>query len=122
MSKTIHRIIIGGLLTTTSLPSPAESIIDVPFRHAKGQALFELKCSNCHGDTLVGSDKGPPLIHAYYKPSHHDDGSFYRAGLKGVKAHHWKFGDMPPVKGMTEKKMRSIIGYIRVVQQAKNLY
>jgi len=96
--------------------------VEIPFHLAKGQLLFEKYCSSCHGLQLIGSDKGPPLLHAFYKPSHHGDKSFYRAALQGVKQHHWNFGDMPPVEGMTPKKMDSLVPYIRYYQQQKKLY
>lgn len=96
--------------------------IAVPFRYAKGQLLFESNCAGCHAANLSGTDQGPPLVHPFYKPSHHSDASFLRAGLNGVRAHHWHFGDMPAIIGMTESKMKSIIPYIRFYQQAKKLY
>jgi len=96
--------------------------VEIPFHLARGQLLFEKYCSSCHGLQLTGSDKGPPLLHAFYKPSHHGDKSFYRAALQGVKQHHWNFGDMPPVEGMTPKKMDSLVPYIRYYQQQKKLY
>jgi mono/diheme cytochrome c family protein len=96
--------------------------IQLPFRLAKGQMLFEKNCSSCHGVDLNGSDKGPPLLHPYYVPSHHGDASFYNAALHGVKAHHWNFGDMKPVEGMTESKIKSIVPYVRYYQQQKKLY
>ena len=66
--------------------------------------IFREKCSACHGKWAEGTaDKGPPLVHPYYEPSHHDDDSFFRAVLSGVTAHHWHFGNMPPVEGITEK-------------------
>ncbi|MFT5657174.1 MAG: hypothetical protein ACI9KN_000446 [Gammaproteobacteria bacterium] len=40
----------------------------------------------------------------------------------GVRAHHWDFGDMPPVVGITLKNMDSIIAYIRFYQREKKLY
>jgi len=48
--------------------------------------------------------------------------SFYRAALKGVKQHHWNFGDMPPVAGMTPGKMDRIVPYLRHYQRQKKLY
>jgi hypothetical protein len=50
------------------------------------------------------------------------DKSFYRAALQGTKQHHWNFGDMAPVEGMTRKKMDSLVPYIRYYQQQKKLY
>jgi mono/diheme cytochrome c family protein len=96
--------------------------IEIPFKLAKGQVLYEKYCSSCHGLQLDGSDKGPPLVHPYYKPSHHGDKAFYRAALSGVKQHHWNFGDMPPVAGMTPGKMDSVLPYVRYYQQQKKLF
>ncbi|MCP4490817.1 MAG: cytochrome c [Gammaproteobacteria bacterium] len=123
MKNTIRLFVISGLLTASSFyASGNEDKINIPFRYGQGQALFEVHCSSCHGPTLKGSAKGPPLLHQFYVPSHHGDGAFYRAGLNGVKAHHWNFGDMPPVAGMTEKRMKSIIAYVRFYQRQKKLY
>ena len=99
----------------------AESI-EIPFSLAKGQMLYEKNCSTCHGQQLNGTNQGPPLIHPFYRPSHHGDKSFYRAALQGTKQHHWNFGDMPPVEGMTSKKMDSLVPYVRFYQQKKKLY
>lgn len=122
MNIKAQSFLLGSLLYVISQTALGAENIDIPFRYAKGQVLFEQKCSSCHGESMTGSDKGPPLLHSFYKPSHHNDASFYRAGLKGVKAHHWNFGDMPPVPGMTERKMKNIISYIRYYQQQKKLY
>ncbi len=107
-------------LTTGTIKAAEE--IEIPFYLAKGQILFEKYCSSCHGAELNGSDKGPPLVHPFYKPSHHDDKSFYRAALQGVRQHHWEFGDMPPVEGITPKKIDSLVPYIRYYQQKMKLY
>ena len=102
--------------------SIAGESVQIPFKLAKGQLLYEKYCSSCHGVQLDGTDKGPPLVHSFYKPSHHGDKSFYRAALQGVKQHHWNFGDMKPVAGMTPKKMDSVVPYVRYYQQQKQLY
>ncbi|MDH3763970.1 MAG: cytochrome c [Gammaproteobacteria bacterium] len=102
--------------------SAAANEVEIPFELAKGQILFEKYCSGCHGLQLDGSDQGPPLIHPFYKPSHHGDKSFYRAVLQGVRQHHWNFGDMKPVEGMTRGKMDSVVPFIRYYQQQKKLY
>ncbi len=100
----------------------AANEVEIPFELAKGQLLYEKYCSSCHGLQLDGSDQGPPLIHPFYKPSHHGDKSFYRAALQGIKQHHWNFGDMKPVEGMTRGKMNSVVPFVRYYQQQKKLY
>ena len=118
----VYSIGIVLLMPLISIPASAAEEIEIPFHLAKGQLLYEKYCSSCHGIQLNGTDKGPPLIHAFYKPSHHGDKSFYRAALQGTKQHHWNFGDMKPVEGMTPKKMDSVVPYVRYYQKQKNLY
>jgi cytochrome c5 len=96
--------------------------VEIPFHLGKGQLLYEKYCSSCHGLQLNGSDKGAPLLHPFYKPSHHGDKAFYRAALQGTQQHHWEFGNMLPVEGMTTKKMDSLVPYVRYYQQQKKLY
>lgn len=110
------------LLSLHAAPTLAAEEVEIPFHLAKGQMLYEKYCSSCHGLQLDGSDEGPPLIHAFYKPSHHGDKSFYRAVLKGVKQHHWNYGDMEPVAGMTPNKMDRLMPYVRYYQQQKKLF
>ena len=93
----------------------------VPFAHAKGAKLYQDNCAVCHGKTLTGTKQGPPLLHPFYKPSHHADFTFYRAALKGVQAHHWEFGDMPPIQGITREDMDSVVPFIRWYQKEKGL-
>lgn len=81
-----------------------------------GASLYEANCAKCHGPNAEGTSTGPPFIHALYVPSHHGDDAFVSAALNGVTAHHWKFGDMPPVEGMTEPDVRQIVPYIRWLQ------
>jgi len=107
-------------LTTGTIKAAEE--IPIPFHLGKGQMLYQKYCSSCHGAELNGSDKGPPLIHPFYKPSHHGDKSFYRAALQGTRQHHWEFGDMPAVAGMTSKKMDRLVPYVRYYQQQNKLF
>ncbi len=87
-----------------------------------GGALFNSKCSKCHGLKGVGTDKGPPLAHKIYEPNHHADMSFYWAAERGVRAHHWGFGDMPPVEGVSKDDVSAIIKYIRGLQKEAGIF
>ncbi|MFT5657468.1 MAG: cytochrome c2 [Gammaproteobacteria bacterium] len=120
--KIQHQMIILLLIASNFSAANAATDVDIPFKFGQGQALYEQRCSSCHGLSLSGTEKGPPLIHAYYKPSHHGDGAFYNAALKGARAHHWDFGDMPPVEGITKKELGNIIPFIRYYQKQKGLY
>lgn len=87
-----------------------------------GGMLFRNYCAACHGVDLMGTDQGPPFLHKIYEPSHHGDGSFFRAVKVGVRAHHWKFGNMEPVEGVNEKIVASIVKYVRYVQKKAGVF
>lgn len=88
-----------------------------------GQTAYEAKCAACHGPNGAGNlNAAPPLIHKIYEPGHHGDESFHRAAADGVQAHHWRFGNMPPVAGITRADVASIIAFIREVQRANAIF
>lgn len=88
-----------------------------------GQRLFGAKCADCHGPNAVGqAGVAPPLIHIIYEPNHHGDESFQRAVALGVRAHHWKFGNMPAVAGLTRAEVESIIAYVRELQRHNGIF
>ena len=113
---------VVSLVTVLAQATNADNQPKVPFKYALGQNKYLEMCSACHGEWGDGSDQGPPLMHAFYKPSHHGDPSFYRAALKGVQAHHWNFGDMPPVEGATSRDLDVIVPFIRWLQREKCIY
>ena len=80
-----------------------------------GEKLYLQHCGRCHGKTIGGSTDGPPLIE--YGSAHHSDETFHRAVSNGVKQHHWKYGDMPAVKGISSNEVGSIITFVREVQR-----
>ena len=88
-----------------------------------GKLAFQSNCLACHGENAVGQ-KGvaPPLIHKIYEPSHHGDESFQRAVAVGVRAHHWKFGNMPSIEGLTRGDVKAIIAYVRELQEANGIF
>jgi len=88
---------------------------------ARGRELFAANCAACHGESGTGTTSGPPLVHIIYEPSHHGDGAFYRAVREGVTPHHWDFGPMPPVEGLSDADIDHIIGYVREEQRAAGI-
>ena len=83
-----------------------------------GKRGFENNCAACHGKNAVGQDGvAPPLVHKIYEPSHHGDESFQRAVAMGVRAHHWKFGNMPAIEGLTRADVKAITAYVRELQR-----
>lgn len=83
----------------------------------QGRQIFQANCTACHGNAGNGTENGPPLIHKIYEPNHHGDMSFYMAAKQGVRSHHWKFGDMPPVEGVTDNDVTMILAFVREVQR-----
>jgi mono/diheme cytochrome c family protein len=89
---------------------------------SKGEALYNKNCSRCHGLKGAGTDKGPPLVHDIYKPSHHGDMAFHLAVMNGVRAHHWRFGDMPKIEGVGMAEAGMITKYIRSIQREAGIF
>lgn len=83
----------------------------------RGEELFAANCAVCHGQEARGSDAGPPLVHQVYEPSHHSDESFQAAVARGVQPHHWDFGAMPPVQGLSRDDVADIVAYVRQLQR-----
>lgn len=110
--------IFGGIQEPFSVNQPQALSQEA----ALGKRLFEENCAVCHGKAGSGTDSGPPLIHPIYEPNHHGDGSFYRAAKQGVRAHHWKFGHMPPVKSVSNNEVTKIISYVREIQRANGIF
>ncbi len=89
----------------------------------KGEAAFNENCSSCHGKNAAGkSGVAPPLIHKIYEPNHHGDMAFVLAAKQGVRAHHWQFGNMPPVPDVSDQQITDIITYVRTLQRANNIH
>ncbi len=87
-----------------------------------GRRIFEAKCATCHGQNAAGqAGVAPPLVHQIYRPAHHADIAFVLAAKNGVQAHHWNFGNMPPVEAITEGEVKLIVRYIRELQQANGI-
>lgn len=113
----MHHGPAGPVPVTTLIKDPK-----VPFRLGLGLQRVRKNCAACHGQWAEGvADKGPPLVHPYYRPDHHPDAAFYRAAMQGVKAHHWPFGDMPPVPGITSQDVTSILEFLRWWQEQNGM-
>ena len=48
--------------------------------------------------------------------------AFLLAAKQGVRAHHWPFGDMPPVPGVSEQDVGRIVAYVRTLQKANGIF
>ncbi len=106
----------GGAIVSVILPDTFSDSAKI------GKSAFEAKCANCHGVDAVGKfGIAPPLIHIIYEPSHHGDEAFQRATAIGVQAHHWPFGNMPPIESITRGEVKTIITYIRELQRTNGI-
>ena len=86
-----------------------------------GEQVFNANCALCHGPNASGTALGPPLVHKIYEPGHHQDFTIQSAVRNGVPAHHWPFGNMPPVPVVSDEDIPNIICYIRELQRANGI-
>lgn len=84
-----------------------------------GASLFDANCAVCHGGDLRGTPVGPSLLSVVYEPGHHADGAFLAAVFQGSRAHHWQFGDMPPIPGLTVEDVQAIVAFVRERQRVQ---
>ncbi|MFD1194697.1 c-type cytochrome [Seohaeicola saemankumensis] len=106
----------GDAMVAVLIPasfSPAEQM---------GKRGFDAACAACHGANARGRQGvAPPLVHKIYEPGHHGDAAFILAAQNGVRAHHWRFGDMPPVAGVTRADVLNIVAYVRALQRENGI-
>jgi hypothetical protein len=84
-----------------------------------GAQAFARHCARCHGQWAAGTDSGPPLAHEFYGPAHHADVTFELAIRRGVVAHHWRFGDMPPQPQVADSEIVPITDFVRWLQRER---
>jgi len=114
-------------LRTGEMEPTGEALADVTVpqltaEQKQGENLFNANCSSCHGVNAAGKDGlAPPLIHKIYEPSHHGDMAFVLAAKQGVRQHHWQFGNMLPVEGITDDELSKIINHVRTLQRANGI-
>jgi len=74
---------------------PSVTVPELSALAREGAASFARSCAACHGPAGGGTSVGPPLVHEVYRKAMHADIAFELAVRRGVRAHHWRFGDMP---------------------------
>ena len=94
---------------------------DLSEKARAGERTFNANCALCHGANASGTGLGPPLVHQIYEPGHHQDFTIQSAIRNGVAAHHWPFGNMPPVPAVSDDDIPNIICYIRELQRANGI-
>ncbi|WP_112322178.1 c-type cytochrome [Oceanibium sediminis] len=127
----VAAVVVGGIsaMVISSRDEGGSARVDLAYatlpqptaQQQAGRTLFDANCATCHGESAAGSDRGPPLVHRIYEPGHHGDMAFLIAARQGVRAHHWRFGNMPPVDGVTEADVVKITAYVRALQRANGI-
>ena len=121
-----HQFVAAAAVVTSSVAlvgcgsdaSTTASVSSVP-SGGDGMVLYEKSCASCHGADLRGTEKGPSHLSEVYKSDHHGDDAFRNAVANGSPRHHWTFGDMPAVPGLSASDVEAIVAYVRA-QQAAN--
>lgn len=113
--------LIAGVLLASACTGSDDEPASTPFTGTDGAALYSQGCASCHGDDLRGTDEGPPFLDAIYRPGHHADVAFLVAVRSGSRAHHWNFGNMPPVEGLTNEQVAAIVEFVREQQRAAGI-
>ena len=98
---------------SAAAPAPSKEMVDA------GVDLYAANCAQCHGPDLRGTVQGPPLLSIVYEPGHHSDAAFVLAVAQGVRAHHWDFGPMPPIEGLSPTEVEAIIAFVRDRQETE---
>ena len=88
---------------------------------ARGSEVYAANCASCHGANLEGTDRGPSHLSVVYEPGHHPDAAFRAAIENGAMQHHWPFGPMPPVEGLSDTDVDAVIAFIRSEQERQGL-
>lgn len=110
--------LIGGLVLLSACAGGSDDRpASTPFSGLDGRVLYGQACALCHGTDLQGTDQGPPFIDAIYRSGHHADAAFLLAVRQGARSHHWGFGDMPPVDGLTDEQVEAIVQFVREQQR-----
>ena len=129
----IAGVAVGSILAVWLSRSPSQrlasagpmAVVSVPelsTQEQRGRAAFEANCASCHGRNAAGRQGiAPPLVHNIYEPDHHANAAFQIAVSNGVRQHHWTFGSMPRVEGVTGGEVRDITAYVRALQRESRI-
>lgn len=114
-------MVVAVVFFGSGSPSDTDAGTGIPVQDpdlvAAGDDLYQAHCAECHGSDLRGTDTGPSHLSVVYEPNHHGDAAFVLAARNGVTQHHWPFGDMAPVPGLSDDDLDAIIAFVRENQR-----
>ncbi len=113
---------VAAIIVLAAVVGACGSSNTAPTRQAStgdedGALVYATSCASCHGDDLRGTDKGPSHLSIVYEPNHHGDAAFRSAIINGAQQHHWNFGDMEPVEGLSDGEVEAVIAFVRSEQE-----
>lgn len=119
--RTVRMAIVVAVVALAAVACSDEGASPDGAASSTGAELYERSCASCHGSDLRGTAQGPSHLSQVYAPDHHPDASFRAAITQGSRAHHWDFGDMAPVEGLSDDDIDLIIDYVREQQELHGL-
>ena len=96
-------------------------------RDLAGKAVYECEMREWPTATTPAGRDGmaPPLVpqEKIYEPGIHGERRRIISWRREVasRAHHWPFGDMPPVEGIEDAQIERIVTYVRELQRANGI-
>lgn len=114
-------VVIAAVMLVAVACSDEGGATTQSFEGVDGAALYQQGCASCHGADLEGTDQGPTFLDQIYAPGHHADAAFFLAPKAGARAHHWNFGNMPPVPGLSDEQLEAIVTFVRSEQRAAGI-
>jgi hypothetical protein len=113
-------VLLLGSFSTVMIVAPAKGGKSAIYQNPKEPKMTQrLKLGKFNHHTYCASCN---FISRIYHPGHHGDKSFYIAAKRGVRAHHWPFGNVKPVRGVSDVQITTIAEYVRAIQQANGLF
>ena len=113
--KHLRLTVASSTLALASLSAACSS--NEPSETADGATVYAENCASCHGADLRGTAQGPSQLSIVYEPNHHSDDSYRAAIRNGAPQHHWAFGNMPAIQGITDDEIELVIQFIRQQQE-----
>jgi mono/diheme cytochrome c family protein len=121
----VRALALAGVIATALAACSGGSASDVnipvqdPDLVSSGADIYQASCASCHGTDLRGTEKGPSHLSAVYVPNHHSDAAFLLAVRNGSPQHHWRFGDMEPIDGLSDEDIVAITAFVRETQRVE---